>query len=78
MPGAAGPVSSRPVTRFTAAGLQYVRTSAKICAVPVSRWPSSMHSPFRLSFSVATMKGSRMPVQSNDELRIASRKSPFG
>ena len=53
-PPAAWPSSSWPVTRFTASGLQYVRTSAKICAVPVSKLPISMLAPLRLSFSVAT------------------------
>jgi hypothetical protein len=78
IPPAATPESSCPVTRFTAAGLQYVRTSAKICAVPVSRCPNTMERPFRQSFSVAKTKGSRMPFQSKDELSIASMKSPFG
>ena len=78
IPPAAAPASSWPVTRFTAAGLQYVRTSAKICAVPVSRWPNSIDAPFSESFSVANTNASRMPFQSNDELRIASMKSPLG
>jgi hypothetical protein len=78
MPLLACPVSGWPVTRFTAAGLQYVRTSAKMLALFVSRWPKSMATPFRQSFSVATRYGSRMPFQSKLELSMASRKSPFG
>ena len=37
-----------------------------------------MPAPLRASFSVATMYGARLPFQSKDELRMASRKSPFG
>ena len=47
------PVKALPVTRFTASGLQYVRTSENICEVLVSKWPNSMATPFKLSFSVA-------------------------
>ena len=78
MPPAARPVSSLPVTRFTASGLQYVRTSLKICARLVSRWPKSMATPLQASFSVATTKASRMPFQSNDVFSIDSGKSPLG
>ena len=67
-----------PVARFTEASLQYVRTSANIDARLVSRYMSSMHTPFSESFSVATICGARAPFQSKDELSIASMKSPFG
>ncbi|MNP61597.1 hypothetical protein D3C76_1568030 [compost metagenome] len=78
MPFAAAPSSLCPVTRSTEFGLQYVRTSAKICAVFVSKYPNSMPTPFKLSFSVATTKGARIPFQSKEEFSIVSIKSPFG
>src|SRR5690242_1674916 len=54
-PFVAAPDSLCPVTRLTASGLQYVRTSAKTCAVLVSRYPNNMLPAFSESFSVATM-----------------------
>ena len=78
MPPAARPVSRRPVTRSTASGDQNVRTSAKSCARLVSRCSRSIEAPLSVSFSVAKVTASRMPFQSNDELRIASGKSPSG
>jgi hypothetical protein len=78
IPFAASPARSLPVTRLTASGLQYVRTSLKICAVFVNRCPSSIAAPFRLSFSVATICGRRIPFQSKLEQSIASIKSPLG
>ena len=42
------------------------------------QWVDSIVTPFRQSFSVATRKASRMPFQSNEELSMASMKSPFG
>ena len=54
MPPEANPVSSLPVTRFTASGLQYVRTSLNICPQPVSKLPNSMATALHESFSVAS------------------------
>ena len=56
-------------------GLQYVRTSANICARLVSSFMKSIPRPLSTSFSVARMYGSRAPFQSNDVLRSASAKS---
>src|SRR5450759_1643190 len=77
------PFEARPsgfilVTLLIASGLQYVRISENICAVFVRRYPNSIDTPFMASFSVATRYGGLMPFQSNEEQRIASRKSPFG
>ena len=47
IPPWASPVSAFPVTRFTAAGLQKVRTSEKIWDVQVSWWPKSIEIPLR-------------------------------
>ena len=35
-----------------------------------------MQAPFKLSFSVATINGGRIPFQSKDDVKIASVKSP--
>ena len=37
-----------------------------------------MHTPLRMSFSVAMTCGIFLPFQSKDELQIASMTSPFG
>ena len=78
MPSAARPSSFRPVTRSTDSGLQNVRTSANSWARLVRRCISSIETPFSVSFSVAKVKASRMPFQSNEVLSIASEKSPSG
>ena len=75
---AACPAVLYPVTRLTDSLLQKVRTSANICGRPVRSFMKSIEMPFSVSFSVASMYGSRTPSQSNDELRIASPKSQLG
>ncbi len=54
IPFRARPEGLMPVTRFMAAGLQYVRMSENIWAVLVRRYPKSIGTPFIASFSVAT------------------------
>ena len=78
MPPAARPVSSFPVTRFTASGLQYVRTSLNICPQPVSKLPNNMATALQESFSVANTYALRIPFQSNVLHIRASVKSPLG
>ena len=74
----APPVGFQPVARFTASGLQNVRTSAKSCARFVRRCMRSIETPLSVSFSVANVNGSRGPFQSKEVLSHASAKSPFG
>ena len=78
IPPAARPVNSLPVTRFTASGLQYVRTSENICPQPVNNLPNNIATALQASFSVATTYASRIPFQSNVLHIKASVKSPFG
>ena len=78
IPFAALPVSSFPVTRLTASGDQYVRTSWKHGALPVSKVANSIEIPFNVSFSVAKANGAFFPFQSNEDAIIASVKSPLG
>src|SRR5574344_741292 len=78
MPPAALPASSYPVTRFTASGLQYVRTSWKQGALPVKSVANIIEIPLHVSFSVANGNGAFFPFQSKDDDIRASVKSPFG
>ena len=78
MPLAALPLSSLPVTRFTASGDQYVRTSWNAGALPVTSVAKSIEIPFNVSFSVANGVGIFLPFQLNDDAIIASVKSALG
>ena len=58
--------------------VQHVLMSENICGSPVKRCCKSIVTPLSVSFSVANTKGSRIPFQSKEELRMASEKSPSG
>ena len=62
-PFAAPPSGFLPVTRSTASGLQYVRTSLNIAALPVTRCRKSIERPFIASFSVAIFFGTAEGLQ---------------
>ena len=57
---------------------QQVLTSAKSCARFVRSFMRSIDAQLRVSFSVASTKGSRAPFQSKEELSMLSGKSQLG
>ena len=78
IPFLAYPLSSFPLTLFTASGDQYVLTSENIGALHVESHPNIIATPFNVSFSVANGVGIFLPFQLKPEAIIASVKSAFG